>query len=382
MKNKRENYQRYLVIGLVFVLIILAAFSIYWLTDSGRLVKAAGELDEERVSRGQEIYNQQCVTCHGAEGEGGIGPALNNRDLLKNTPDDLLFSVIRSGVPSTQMPAWSINFGGPLTDEDVKDVVAFLNSWESTAPVIEPPVFEPDSGRGALLFESTCAICHGSNGAGSDKAPAINDTERLGSLEDDWYRAVIRNGRPAKGMPTWGTVLSPNQIEDLIALIDVWREGGEAVAAFSVTDLIASAVYALQNEDAESAALQIERALKSVPEGPVKEVLLNAQAQLSAGDTAGTLETMQALSQDWPIGDSTNGATVYSQRCAPCHAAGGEGGIGVSLNPNEYVQSLSNAELVEFLKEGRLGTAMAGFEGRLTEQELADVVAFLRLWQP
>ena len=44
-------------------------------------------------------------------------------------------------------------------------------------------------------------------------------------FDDAWYRATIANGRPAKGMPTWGTVLSPEQIGDLVALIAAWRDG-------------------------------------------------------------------------------------------------------------------------------------------------------------
>jgi cytochrome c1 len=37
---------------------------------------------------------------------------------------------------------------------------------------------------------------------------------------------------------------------------------------------------------------------------------------------------------------------------------------------------------VKFVLAGRPGTSMAGFEGRLTEDQLADLVAFLHLWNP
>jgi mono/diheme cytochrome c family protein len=268
-----------------------------------------------------------------------------------------------------------------LTDEDVKDVVAFIRAWEPTAPEIEPMVFVPDAARGALLFSSTCELCHGANGMGGDEAPAINDPARLASLEDDWYRATIMNGRPAKGMPTWGTVLSPDQVEDLIALIDAWREGSEVEAAFSVTDLLASAVFSLEEGDAESAGLHVSRALESA-QGAGAEVLRNAAAQLSSGDDAGALATLSALADQWPLGDSTAGGAIYTTYCTPCHGAQGEGGIGLPLNPSEFVAGSTTPELVEFILAGREGTAMAGFDGRLTEEEIADVIAFLRLWQP
>jgi mono/diheme cytochrome c family protein len=381
MSDAQENYRPLMVVGLVLTLLVILGLAIYSIGETSRLAQAAESFTDERESRGRAIYNEQCVSCHGAQGEGGIGPALNNKTVLKNTLDSVFYSVVRSGVPNTQMPAWSVDFGGPLTDEDVRDVVAFMRAWEPTAPEVQPVVFVPDASRGALLFSSTCAICHGENGSGSDKAPRINDSQRLASLEDDWYRGVIRNGRPAKGMPTWGTVLAPNQTEDLIALIAAWREGAAVMPTFSVTDLLDNAIYSLSQDDPASATLQVERAL-TVAQGYGLEVLRNAGVQLSQGDSTGALQTLQALREQWPLGDPTLGAAVYSTYCAPCHGVQGEGGIGKQLQPNEFIQANNNAQLVVFILTGRPGTAMAGFKGRLSDAETADVIAFMRLWQP
>ena len=83
-----------------------------------------------------------------------------------------------------------------------------------------------------------------------------------------------------------------------------------------------------------------------------------------------------------PIGDTVSGQALYAKRCAPCHGPEGLGGVGLALKPNEFIQGLKNAEMIEFLKVGRPGTAMASFKGRLTDAELADIVTFLRTWQP
>jgi mono/diheme cytochrome c family protein len=377
----QENYDALLGAGALLALLLFVALSVYWLGDQARLASAAGELLSERVARGQAIYAAQCTACHGQNGEGGVGPALNNRRVLQNTPDEIFFAVIRSGVPNTQMPSWSVDYGGPLTDEDLRDTVAFLRSWEPTAPEIVVQAREPDPARGALLFASTCAICHGENGAGGQEGiPALNEPARLQQFDDAWYRGVIANGRPARGMPTWGTVLAPEQLDDLVALIAAWREGRAVPPAFSVTGLIEQALFALSQEDLASARLQVERAAV-VAQGPGAAVLESASAQLQAGDLAGAEETLQALQADWPLGDPGAGAQVYSASCAPCHGVQGEGGIGKALHPNAFVQEQTNAELVAFLLAGRPGTAMSGFEGRLPETELADLVAFLRLWQ-
>ncbi len=381
---KDENYTKHVIVGLVLTLLILAGFSYYLFAENGRMAAAAASFEDERIHHGREIYTEQCATCHGAQGEGGVGTVLNSKSLLKNTFDEVFFSVIRSGVPSTQMPAWSVDFGGPLTDEDIRSVVAFIRAWEPTAPEIEPYVFEPSAERGALLFATTCEICHGQNGLGSEDGPAVNDGTRLGELDNDWYRGVIRYGRPAKGMPTWGTVLSPNQVEDLIALVDAWREGADVDAEFNVTELLAGAVYSLEGDDPDSALLQVRRAIQ-ISDGVAAELLSNADAQLADGDNTGALATLTILKEQWPIGDPDLGAETYAVSCKPCHGGDGEGGGGgvfPAMQPNDYVQENSNADLVEFLKEGRTGTAMAGFDGRLSADEIANVVAFLRLWQP
>jgi cbb3-type cytochrome c oxidase subunit III len=381
MRQIRENYTTFLIAGLILTLILVGAIAVYTWKESARLAQAAAALTSENVQRGGVTFQAQCAACHGTQGQGGVGPALNNRTLLKNTLDSVFFSVIRSGVPGTKMPAWSVDYGGPLTDEGVREVVAFLRAWEPTAPEIKPAVFVPDPGRGAVLFASTCAICHGDQGAGTERAPRLNDPGRLKALSDDWYRDVIRNGRPAKGMPTWGTVLSPEQVEDLVALIAAWRAGTPVSPEFSVPDLLGSAVYSLNQGDSASARLQIEHA-RSVASGASLDVLDNARIQIDSGDLGGALQTLTALQKQWPLGDPALGAAVYSANCAVCHGVQGGGGIGKQLNPSQFIQSQTNADLLAFIETGRPGTAMAGFKGRLSETDLANVIAFLRLWQP
>jgi mono/diheme cytochrome c family protein len=178
-------------------------------------------------------------------------------------------------------------------------------------------------------------------------------------------------------MPTWGTVLSPNQVDDLVALIAAWRNGQQVLAEFSVIDLIDSAIFSLQNGDSDSAALHLEHAMQVAQAGQL-DALRAAGVQLAAGDQEGALSTLQTLG----AGDPTAGAALYSANCAACHGAQGEGGIGKALQANEFIKSQSNTQLVEFLLAGRPGTAMAGFKDRLSETEIANVIALLRLWNP
>ena len=78
-------------------------------------------------------------------------------------------------------------------------------------------------------------MCHGDSGQGSAQGIAVNDPVKLNQFADSWYRDVINNGRPAKGMPTWGTVLSPQQVSDIIAVFDFWRRNTATVVAPAAT---------------------------------------------------------------------------------------------------------------------------------------------------
>lgn len=227
---RRENNLPLVSAGAGLTLAILVAFQIYLLREPARLESDADRDLEQSVAAGESIFAGHCATCHGDRGQGGIGPALNSKSLLTSVGNEQLFGLVRTGVPGTAMPAWAQDFGGPLTDEQVRQVVSYVRAWEPTAVEVSPVGPPPDPQRGSRIFESICFACHGSQGTGTERAPALNDPRLLTSFGDKWFRDTISQGRPSRGMPTWGTVLSPAQIDDLIALIGLWREGGSPAA--------------------------------------------------------------------------------------------------------------------------------------------------------
>ncbi len=228
---RRENNFPLIGAGAGLTLAILLAFQVYLLREPARLDSDAERDLQQSVAAGETIFAEQCAACHGDRGQGGIGPALNSKSLLTGVGNNQLFGLVRTGIPGTAMPAWAQDFGGPLTDEQIRQVVSFVRAWEPTAVEVTPVGLPPDPQRGSEIFESICFACHGSQGTGSDRAPALNDPELLANFDDQWFRDTIFQGRPSRGMPTWGTVLSPAQIEDLIALIGVWRQGSTPAVA-------------------------------------------------------------------------------------------------------------------------------------------------------
>ena len=61
---------------------------------------------------------------------------LNSKEFLKATTDDQIRNLIAGGVPGTDMPAWSLAFGGTLTDEQIRQLTTYLRSLEANAPSV------------------------------------------------------------------------------------------------------------------------------------------------------------------------------------------------------------------------------------------------------
>jgi mono/diheme cytochrome c family protein len=371
---------RLVLFGLVLTLALVAVVPAYWLTDSGRQTANAEELSLSNLRQGRQLYVDNCASCHGTRGEGIVGPALNNKTLLSEASDGVLVAIISAGRPNTVMTPWSQEYGGSLTDESIRQIVSFIRAWEANAPEIDTTAYTPSAMRGATLFATVCFTCHGENGQGG-MAPKLNDPARLAAFDDDWYRQTVANGRPAKGMPIWGTTLSANQIEDLVALVQAWRAGEQVEPEMTVAEMLNSALFTLDQDDAQDALFYLQRA-RPIAFGPALEQLDQTISLLQAGETAQAVEILNELSRQWPIGDAEAGTTVYADACKGCHGSEGQGGVGKRLQPSEFVQTSTNAEVLSLLFTGRPGTAMRSFTGQLTEAQLADVIAFLRGWQP
>ncbi len=373
--RSRENNTLFVAAAFGLTLAILVTFQVYILREPMRirLVQAADKQAAEEA--GQELYADNCATCHGTNGEGGVGPALNSRDLLTATMDETLVGLTRFGVPSTLMPAWGQASGGPFTDEEVNQLVAFIRAWEPTAPEISLATEDPDPIRGAEIYETTCFICHGEGGQGTSTAPALNDPERLQKFDDIWYRNTIARGRPAKGMPTWGTVLSPAQINDIVALVAAWREGESVTAEFPLATFVTSALFAIREFDRPDAIFYLENSIPLADSNQAEEI----QAIIILIEENRLFEAESSLITLLP--PEVMGKAAFDSNCAPCHGDDGSGGLGPNLLGNSFIQSKSDAELTEFILAGRRSTAMDGFEGILGGEEIDNIIILMRSWQ-
>ena len=93
------------------------------------------------------------------------------------------------------------------------------------------------------------------------------------------------------------------------------------------------------------------------------------------------------------VGDAAAGKVAYEVTCIACHGPDAVGitGLGKDWTVSDFIRDSSDADLMAFIKQGRLAShpdnttgvdmpAMGG-NNELTDQDLADVIAYMRTVQ-
>src|SRR5262245_11861752 len=207
------------------------------------------------VAKGKQVYDANCIQCHGAEGKGdGYGaPFLvpPPRDLtaaqfkFRTTAsgmlptDEDLFRTISRGANGTGMPPWQYL----LSDEDRWALVDYVKTFDPrfvAAPARMPRPL-PDAPkshsveRGRDVYaKMQCSKCHGEDGRGVGPSTATlldakgrfvntRDLTQPGSFRTGWTeREIVRtletgmNGVP---MPSYSRTMTNQEEYDLIAYV-------------------------------------------------------------------------------------------------------------------------------------------------------------------
>lgn len=82
------------------------------------------------VAKGKAAFLKTCLPCHGAQGQGGIGPNLTDDYWIHGNKMTDMLKVVKSGVPEKGMPPW----GPVLSEEDQQASVAFIRTLHGTHP--------------------------------------------------------------------------------------------------------------------------------------------------------------------------------------------------------------------------------------------------------
>ena len=132
-----RSLNRYLAAGLIFMILLLAGFVAYRVREPGLRRTATRAQTASYTAIGEKIFATSCAQCHGKNGTGGgSAPTLNSKQFLKNTTDEQIFALVSGGVSGTEMPAWSLDYGGTFTAEQVRQVTTYLRSLEPNAPSV------------------------------------------------------------------------------------------------------------------------------------------------------------------------------------------------------------------------------------------------------
>ena len=177
---------------------------------------------------GQELFSQNCAACHGDFGEGGVNPTrandiiapISTSEFLKTRDDFTLRAIIAQGQPNFGMSPFGSSFGGPLEDDEIDAIVAYMRSWEGNPPVELPPEIVPTESTlsAEAIYTNLCSQCHGPNGEGG-VGPALADPEFQAASSDQEIFDTINQGHKVTAMIGWGEILTSEQIQGLVEFI-------------------------------------------------------------------------------------------------------------------------------------------------------------------
>ena len=248
-----------------------------------------------------------------------------------------------------------------------------LSIWRwMFAPSVETPALATDSdpviSRGAYLVEGLghCGACHTPRALTmQEKALSASDGSAFlsGSAPLEGWIAKSLRGDHKDGLGSWSE-------EQLVQFLKTGRSDRSAVFG-GMSDVVVHSMQYMSEADLTA----IARYLKSLPANDPKD-----QPHLYDQQVAEAL---------WKGDDSQPGAAVYIDNCAACHRTDGQGYTRVfpALAGNPVLQSADATSLIHIvLKGGTLPAThsapstftMPPFAWRLSDQEVADVVNFIR----
>ncbi|HEY7286163.1 MAG TPA: c-type cytochrome [Vicinamibacterales bacterium] len=127
-----------------------------------------GEYAPADVAYGSRIYDAQCTTCHGANGDGVGGVDLRSGRFRNAVTDQDLMRVVTNGIPGTGMLAFKFDAS------ELAGVIAYLRNMNAFDRGSVKPG-NADRGRAILEGRGACLKCHRVGMNGSRVAPDLSD---------------------------------------------------------------------------------------------------------------------------------------------------------------------------------------------------------------
>lgn len=271
-----RRLDRVLGFAVVMAGFLAVSLPIYYLGEFDRQEGFVEEFDETALEHGLEVIHEfACQDCHGANFEGGVAtyverrsgvtvswaaPALN--DLFYRYDFDEAFFWLVWGRSNSPMPAWGLEGGGPMNDQQISDLLHYIESIQLSQP-------EVLAQRQAAIDTALRRF---------DSADAVV----LATIEEQ--NAVIAEIRGAADLFADLEPLALTARDVLDAAgdgIDVDQDGLSDVAETTLTDLMIQAVA-------------LERAAAGVVESLIDAVILNPEDPETTGVGVSDLTVAEA----------------------------------------------------------------------------------------
>jgi len=254
------------------------------------------------LARGTQVFQQNCVTCHGpagrGDGPGGKGlnpPPANLADAaaMRTVAPLDVYRKVTIGVAGTAMP----RFDATLSAADRWAVAAYVSLLRADPRVVH---------EGEGMYALQCASCHGSAGGGdgalaatlSVRPPALRDLAITGRFSDAELADLVTHGRAGTPMPAFSRLTDSASVDHVVAFVRTLSlparraaEGGSAAAAAfaTVRARLDSAVQHRSADEAFDAYLAFEqvetdvRARNAALAGELEDGFANLRNRAAAG---------------------------------------------------------------------------------------------------
>lgn len=228
--------------------------------------------------------------------------------------------------------------------------------------------------RGSYLVQGLghCGECHTPRGIAIEmKALSEKDGKQYlaGATLDNWHASPL-TGDPKTGLHAWSK-------DEIVAFLKTGRTA--RVAAFGImAEVVGKSTQYLTDQD----LMAIAEYLKSLP--------ASSDRGRRPADSGVQANKASAVAQALPAGNTrTAGAIVYLDNCNACHHSNGSGAKRTfpNLVRNEAVNVRDPTSLIRIVLTGTSmpstqtapsGLTMPDFQWRLSDQQVADVLSFVR----
>lgn len=86
--------------------------------------------NKKLIADGKKVYDSNCASCHGFNGQGGVGPNLTDDYWLVENTYKSVENIISVGASEKGMPGWKTILG----DVKIRNIVLYISSIQGTNP--------------------------------------------------------------------------------------------------------------------------------------------------------------------------------------------------------------------------------------------------------